>query len=34
MADPRVQKLAQVLVHYSLELRPKDKFMPRTPACR
>lgn len=27
MTDPRVQKLAQVLVHYSLELKPKDKFL-------
>ena len=27
MADPRQQKLAQVLVHYSLALKPGDKFI-------
>ena len=27
MSDPRVTKLAQVLVHYSLELKPGDQFM-------
>ncbi|MBI4630861.1 MAG: aminopeptidase [Chloroflexi bacterium] len=26
MADPRVNKLAQVMVHYSLELKPKQHF--------
>jgi aminopeptidase len=26
MTDPRLKKLAQVLVHYSLELKPGDKF--------
>lgn len=26
MADPRVEKLAHVLTHYSLELKPGDKF--------
>ena len=27
MSDPRITKLAQVLVHYSLELKPGDQFM-------
>jgi aminopeptidase len=27
MTDPRVNKLAEVLVHYSLELKPGQKFM-------
>jgi aminopeptidase len=27
MADPRHQKLAQVLVHYSLKLQPKEKLL-------
>ncbi len=27
MTDPRINKLAQVLVHYSLELKPGQKFM-------
>ena len=27
MADPRHQKLAQVLVHYSFKLKPGDKFL-------
>jgi len=30
MSDPRVAKLAQVLVHYSLDLQPGDKFRIRT----
>jgi aminopeptidase len=31
MADPRVAKLAEVLVNYSLELKPGQKFWLRTP---
>ena len=27
MADPRHQKLAQVLVHYSLAIKPGDKLL-------
>lgn len=27
MTDPRVQKLADVLVNYSLELKPRDRFL-------
>ena len=27
MADPRHQKLSQVLVNYSLRLQPSDKFL-------
>lgn len=30
MADPRVEKLARVMVHYSLELKPGQKFWLRT----
>ncbi|MBI4772167.1 MAG: aminopeptidase [Chloroflexi bacterium] len=30
MPDPRVSKLAQVLVHYSLDLQPGDQFVLRT----
>src|ERR1041384_2829891 len=30
MADPRVEKLAQVMVNYSLELKPGQKFWLRT----
>ncbi|MFQ5421855.1 MAG: aminopeptidase, partial [Anaerolineae bacterium] len=30
MADPRVTKLAQVLVHYSLNLQPNEEFVIRT----
>lgn len=30
MPDPRVTKLAQILVHYSLELKPGEKFRLRT----
>jgi len=30
MADPRVEKLARVIVHYSLELKPGQKFWLRT----
>jgi|SRR5450755_3380755 len=32
MSDPRQQKLAQVLVHYSLALKPGDKFIINGPA--
>src|SRR5947209_2131608 len=32
MVDPRHQKLAQVLVHYSLALKPGDKFILSGPA--
>jgi aminopeptidase len=31
MSDPRVQKLAQVLVHYSLSIQPGDKLALRGP---
>lgn len=31
MADPRVEKLAQVITHYSLALKPGDKFRLRGP---
>lgn len=30
MADPRIEKLAKVLVHYSLELKPKQQFSLRS----
>jgi aminopeptidase len=30
MPDPRISKLAKVLVHHSLELKPKEKFLLRT----
>ena len=30
MTDPRIQKLAQVLVHYSLEMRPKEELLIRS----
>jgi aminopeptidase len=30
MPDPRVEKLAKVMVHYSLALKPGDKFVLRT----
>jgi aminopeptidase len=30
MSDPRIQKLAEVLVHYSLELKEDQKFVLRT----
>ena len=30
MTDPRVQKLAQVLVHYSLDLQPEEEFFIQT----
>ena len=30
MADPRVEKLAQVMVHYSLDLKPGETFVLRT----
>ncbi len=30
MTDPRVQKLAQVLVRYSLDLQPGEEFALRT----
>ena len=30
MSDPRITKLAQVLVHYSLELKPGDQFILQT----
>src|SRR5512143_4055591 len=30
MADPRVEKLAKVMVNYSLELKPGQKFWLRT----
>ena len=33
MADPRHQKLARVLVTYSLALKPGDKFILTGPAC-
>ena len=32
MADPRVEKLAQVLVHYSLELQPGQVMRLNAPA--
>src|SRR5690349_19647736 len=32
MADPRVQKLAQVLIHYSLYVKPGDKLLISGPA--
>lgn len=32
MADPRLQKLAHVLVHHSLEIKPDDKFLLLSPA--
>ena len=31
MADPRLAKLAKVLVHYSLNIQPGDKFVIRSP---
>jgi aminopeptidase len=30
MADPRIEKLAKVMVNYSLELKPGQKFWLRT----
>jgi aminopeptidase len=30
MPDPRITKLANIMVHYSLELKPGDKFVLRT----
>jgi len=30
MPDPRIQKLAEVLVHYSLEIKPGQQFVLRT----
>jgi aminopeptidase len=30
MPDPRISKLAKIMVHYSLELKPGDKFVLRT----
>jgi aminopeptidase len=30
MPDPRISKLAKLMVHYSLELKPGDKFLLRT----
>src|SRR5574339_628116 len=30
MADPRVEKLARVMVHYSLDLQPGQQFWLRT----
>lgn len=32
MADPRISKLAQVLIHYSLGVKPGDKVMIQAPA--
>ena len=30
MADPRIEKLAKVMVHYALELKPGQQFWLRT----